>query len=61
VRSYHAHVIIWLDGTFGYGKTSTAAELHSLVPAADSLDSHLGGARTLTLPGRIGPVTRESA
>lgn len=28
---------------------------------ADSLDSHPGGARTLTLPGRIGPVTRESA
>jgi len=25
------------------------------------LDSHLGGARTLTLPGRIGPATRESA
>ena len=29
--------------------------------AADSLDSHLGGARTLILPGRIGPATRESA
>ena len=29
--------------------------------AAGSLDSHLGGARTLTLPGRIGPATRESA
>ncbi len=25
------------------------------------LDSHLGGARTLILPGRIGPATRESA
>jgi hypothetical protein len=29
--------------------------------AADSLDSHLGGARTLILPGRTGPATRESA
>ena len=29
--------------------------------AAGSLDSHLGGARTLILPGRIGPATRESA
>ena len=28
---------------------------------AGSLDSHLGGARTLILPGRIGPATRESA
>jgi RNA-directed DNA polymerase len=26
-----------------------------------SLDSHLGGARTLILPGRMGPATRESA
>jgi hypothetical protein len=29
--------------------------------AADSLDSHLGGARTLILPDRTGPATRESA
>ena len=29
--------------------------------AADRLDSHLRGDRTLTLPGRIGPATRESA
>jgi hypothetical protein len=29
--------------------------------AAGGLDSHLGGARTLILPGRIGPATRESA
>jgi hypothetical protein len=29
--------------------------------AAGSLDSHLGGARTLILPGRTGPATRESA
>src|SRR5258708_1528980 len=28
--------------------------------AADSLDSHLWGARTLTLPGRIDPAMRES-
>jgi hypothetical protein len=28
---------------------------------AGNLDSHLGGARTLILPGRIGPATRESA
>ena len=26
-----------------------------------SLDSHLGGASTLILPGRTGPATRESA
>jgi hypothetical protein len=31
------------------------------VVAAGSLDSHLGGARTLILPGRIGLATRESA
>src|ERR1039458_7120304 len=29
--------------------------------AAGSLDSHLGGARTLILPGRIGPAMREAA
>ena len=29
--------------------------------AAGRLDSHLRGARTLILPGRIGPATRESA
>jgi hypothetical protein len=29
--------------------------------AGAGLDSHLGGARTLILPGRIGPATRESA
>jgi hypothetical protein len=29
--------------------------------AADRLDSHLGGARTLILPDRPGPATRESA
>jgi uncharacterized membrane protein YbhN (UPF0104 family)/pimeloyl-ACP methyl ester carboxylesterase len=29
--------------------------------AAPILDSHLGAARTLILPGRIGPATRESA
>jgi Helix-turn-helix domain of transposase family ISL3 len=28
---------------------------------AGGLDSHLGGARTLILPGRIGPAARESA
>ena len=33
----------------------------TLLPAAGRLDSHLGGARTLILPGRIGPATRESA
>ena len=30
-------------------------------PLNQALDSHLGGARTLILPGRIGPATRESA
>ena len=29
--------------------------------AAGGLDSHLGGGRTLILPGRTGPATRESA
>src|ERR1035441_8080429 len=29
--------------------------------AAGSLDSHLGGARTLILPGRIGPAMRGAA
>ena len=29
--------------------------------AAGSLDSHLGETRTLILPGRIGPATREPA
>ena len=29
--------------------------------SADSFDSHLGGDRTLILPGRTGPATREEA
>ena len=45
----------------GAGTLSAAWLLTGRWLAADSLDSHLGGARTLILPGRIGPATRESA
>ena len=31
-------MIIWLNGTFGCGKTSTAAELHSLIPSSRVFD-----------------------
>jgi chloramphenicol 3-O-phosphotransferase len=43
VRPYHAHVIIWLNGTFGCGKTSTAAELHSLIPSSRVFDPETVG------------------
>ena len=43
VHSYHGQVIIWLNGTFGYGKTSTAAELHSLVPSSRVFDPETVG------------------
>ena len=43
VRQYHAHVIIWLNGAFGCGKTSTAAELHSLVPSSRVFDPETVG------------------
>ena len=43
MRSYHSHVIIWLNGTFGCGKTSTAAELHSLVPSSRVFDPETVG------------------
>jgi chloramphenicol 3-O-phosphotransferase len=36
-------VIIWLNGTFGAGKTSTAAELLPLVPAARLFDPETVG------------------
>jgi chloramphenicol 3-O-phosphotransferase len=36
-------VIIWLNGTFGCGKTSTAAELHSLVPSSRVFDPETVG------------------
>jgi hypothetical protein len=40
---------------------AAAATLRLRRLAADSLDSHLGGARTLISPGRVGPATRELA
>jgi hypothetical protein len=36
-------VIIWLNGTFGCGKTRTAAELHSLVPSSRVFDPETVG------------------
>ena len=36
-------MIIWLNGTFGCGKTSTAAELHSLVPSSRVFDPEAVG------------------
>jgi hypothetical protein len=37
-------VIIWLNGTFGCGKTTTAAKLHSLIPASRLFDPETVGA-----------------
>jgi hypothetical protein len=42
-HSYHDQVIIWLNGTFGCGKTSTAAKLHSLVPSSRVFDPETAG------------------
>lgn len=36
-------MIIWLNGTFGCGKTSTAAELHPLVPSSRVFDPETVG------------------
>jgi hypothetical protein len=36
-------VIIWLNGTFGCGMTSTAAELHSLIPSSRVFDPETVG------------------
>jgi hypothetical protein len=36
-------VIIWLNGTFGCGKTSTAAELRSLIPSSRLFDPETVG------------------
>ena len=36
-------MIVWLNGTFGCGKTSTAAELHSLVPSSRVFDPETVG------------------
>jgi 2-polyprenyl-3-methyl-5-hydroxy-6-metoxy-1,4-benzoquinol methylase len=43
VHSYDDQVIIWLNGTFGCGKTSTAAELHSLVRSSRVFDPETVG------------------
>jgi chloramphenicol 3-O-phosphotransferase len=37
-RLYHYQVIIWLNGTFGVGKSSTAERLAALVPGSRVLD-----------------------
>jgi hypothetical protein len=42
-RSYDGAVIIWINGTFGSGKTSTAAELLALVPGARLFDPETVG------------------
>jgi hypothetical protein len=66
----HSHWVDWLRGRLTIVDVMTCQGLVTqlLVPLAiccgnpgDSLDSHLGGACTLSLPGRIGPATRESA
>jgi len=36
-------VIVWLNGTFGCGKTSTAAKLHSPVPSSRVFDPETVG------------------
>ena len=36
-------MIIWLNGTFGCGKTSTAAELNSLIPSSRVFDPETVG------------------
>jgi hypothetical protein len=42
-RNLRRQVIIWLNGTFGCGKTSTAAKLHSLVPSSRVFDPETVG------------------
>lgn len=36
-------MIVWLNGTFGCGKTTTAAELHSLIPSSRLFDPETVG------------------
>jgi chloramphenicol 3-O-phosphotransferase len=43
VRSYYDQVIVWLNGTFGCGKTSTATELRSLIPRSRVFDPETVG------------------
>jgi adenylylsulfate kinase-like enzyme len=38
MRPYDVAVIVWLNGAFGMGKTTTAAELLSLLPDARQFD-----------------------
>jgi AAA domain len=42
-RLYHNRVIIWLNGTFGVGKSSTAERLAALVPGSRVLDPETVG------------------
>ena len=41
--SYHDRVIVWLNGTFGAGKTATAAALLPLIPQARLFDPETVG------------------
>jgi hypothetical protein len=36
-------VIVWLNGTFGCGKTTTAAELRGLIPSSRVFDPETVG------------------
>jgi adenylylsulfate kinase-like enzyme len=36
-------VIIWLNGPFGGGKTTTASELHTLLPSSRLFDPEMVG------------------
>jgi hypothetical protein len=36
-------MIVWLNGTFGCGKTTTAAELRSLIPSSRLCDPETVG------------------
>jgi hypothetical protein len=42
-RLYHNRVIIWLNGTYGVGKSSTAERLAALVPGSRVLDPQTVG------------------
>ena len=55
--------LLWPDSTTSFDRLATfvPASAAGRWLAAGSVDSHLGVARTLILPGRIGPATRESA
>jgi hypothetical protein len=49
-------VIIWLNGTFGAGKTTTSAEPSSLLPDAHVFDSEHVGYMLRHVLGKAVPV-----